>query len=87
MSLPAIRGLDWDHGNRDKRQRHGMSVDEIEAVFARPVVILPDHANVSAGRRLKAIGRARAGRHAFIVFTWRAERAAAADQRALHAQE
>jgi hypothetical protein len=30
MSLPAIRGFDWDHGNRDKCQKHGMSIGEIE---------------------------------------------------------
>jgi hypothetical protein len=33
MSLPAIRGFDWDDGNRDKCQKHGMSIGEIEAVF------------------------------------------------------
>jgi uncharacterized protein len=47
MSFPAIRGFDWDHGNRDKCQKHGMSIGDIEAVFARPVVILPDRETAS----------------------------------------
>jgi uncharacterized DUF497 family protein len=91
MSLPTIRGFDWDHGNRDKCQQHGMSIGEIEAVFTRPIVILPDRETASGERRLKAIGRTPAGRHAFIVIylanRTRWQRAAAADQRAVHAQK
>jgi uncharacterized protein len=74
MNFPAIRGFDWDDGNRDKCQKHGMSIEDIEAVFIRPVLIFPDRENASGERRLKAIGIAPAGRHAFIIFTWRAER-------------
>jgi uncharacterized DUF497 family protein len=36
MTVPAIRGFDWDHGNRDKCQKHGMSIGDIEAVFTSP---------------------------------------------------
>ncbi len=86
MSRPAIRGFDWDHGNRDKCQKHGMPIGEIEAIFARRVVILPDGENASGERRLKAIGRTPAGRHAFIVFTWRAERAGSALLRPISAR-
>jgi uncharacterized DUF497 family protein len=86
MSFPAIRGFDWDDGNRDKCQKHGMSIAEIEAVFTRPVVILPDRENASGERRLKAIGTTLAGRHAFIIFTWRAERAGGALLRPISAR-
>ena len=86
MSLPAIRGFDWDDGNRDKCQKHGMSIEEIEAVFTRPVVILPDRESASGERRLKAIGRTPAGRHAFIIFTWRAEHAGSALLRPISAR-
>ena len=78
MNLRAIRGFDWDQGNRDKCQEHGMSIEEIEGVFTRPVVILHDRENASGERRLKAIGTTPEGRHAFIVLTWRAERAGSA---------
>jgi uncharacterized protein len=86
MILPAIRGFDWDDGNRDKCQKHGMSIGEIEAVFTRPVVILPDRESASDERRLKAIGRTPVGRHAFIVFTWPAERAGSALLRPISAR-
>jgi uncharacterized protein len=86
MSLPAIRGFDWDHGNRDKCQKHGIPIEEIEAVFTLPVVILPDRETASGERRLKAIGRTLAGRHAFIVFTWRGERAGSALLRPISAR-
>jgi len=72
MKQPAIRGFDWDRGNRDKCQKHGMSIEDIEAVFGGPVVILPDKQNTSGERRLRAIGRTPGGRTAFVVFTSRA---------------
>jgi hypothetical protein len=56
MTQPAIRGFDWDSGNRDKCQKHGMSIEEIEGVFTRPVVLLPDKENPLGEPRLKAIG-------------------------------
>lgn len=86
MSLPAIRGFDWDDGNRDKCQKHGMSPKEIEAVFTGPVLILPDRENSSGERRSRAIGRTPSGRHAFVVFTWRAERGGSALLRPISAR-
>jgi uncharacterized DUF497 family protein len=35
-------GFDWDRGNQKKCQKHGLSIAEIESVFDRRVVILPD---------------------------------------------
>ncbi len=84
MTPPAIRGFDWDRGNRDKCQKHGMSIEEIEGVFTRPVVILPE--NPQGELRLKAIGKTLGGRHAFIVFTWRAERGGSAMLRPISAR-
>jgi uncharacterized protein len=86
MTQPAIRGFDWDRGNRDKCQKHGMSIEEIEGVFTRPVVILPDKENPQGELRLKAIGKTLGGRHAFIVFTWRAERGGSAMLRPISAR-
>jgi uncharacterized DUF497 family protein len=86
MNQPAIRGFDWDNGNRDKCQKHGMSIAEIEAVFTRPVVILPDRESASGERRLKAIGTTPEGRHAFIIFTWRNEQAGSALLRPISAR-
>ena len=66
-----VSGFDWDTGNRAKCQEHGVSVDEIEGLFARPIMILPDTAHSTAEERLRAIGRTRAGRYVFLVFTVR----------------
>jgi len=67
----AIAGFDWDRGNRAKCRKHGVSADEIESLFLRPVMILPDEAHSLTESRLKAIGRTAAGRHVFFVFTIR----------------
>ena len=67
-------GFDWDSGNRKKCQIHGVSLAEIESVFDRPVVILPDKDNPQGERRFRAIGTTSEGRKAFVVFTWRKHR-------------
>jgi uncharacterized protein len=64
-------GFDWDRANREKCQKHGVSLSEIESVFARPVIILPDKENLQGERRFRAIGSTLHGRRAFVVFTWR----------------
>jgi uncharacterized protein len=67
----AIRGFDWDEGNRNKCLEHGVSAEEVESLFLRPIAILPDDAHSGAEFRSKAIGRTGAGRHVFRVFTIR----------------
>ena len=70
MALDAA-GFDWDDGNRAKCQVHGVSIAEIEALFARPVAVLPDPEHSNAEERFKAIGTTDVGRHVFVVFTVR----------------
>jgi uncharacterized DUF497 family protein len=64
-------GFDWDDGNREKCQEHGVSIAEIETLFSRPVMILPDAAHPQTEKRLKAIGKTEQGRSVFLVFTIR----------------
>ena len=66
-----IAGFDWDQGNVEKCQAHGISIEIIEAVFEAPVVILPDLEHSQNEERLRAIGRDACGRHVFVVFTVR----------------
>lgn len=66
-----FEGFDWDHGNREKCQKHGMTLADVESVFANRVVILPDKDNPAGERRFRTIGRTAGGRAAFIVFTMR----------------
>ncbi|MBM3534403.1 MAG: BrnT family toxin [Alphaproteobacteria bacterium] len=69
--LRSVVGFQWDHANRDKCQKHGVSIEEIEELFGRPVMALPDDAHSGRERRYRAIGRTQTDRHVFIVFTLR----------------
>ncbi len=64
-------GFEWDDGNRAKCQKHGVSIETIEALFLHPVAILPDEAHSQTERRFRAVGRTAEGRGVFIVFTLR----------------
>jgi uncharacterized protein len=64
-------GFNWDRGNREKCQKHGLSITEIEGAFRRPVLILPDKENPKGEQRFRAIGTIRTGRKIFAVFTLR----------------
>ena len=64
-------GFDWDSGNREKCQKHGMSIAAIEIGIPRPVVVLPDKENPLSEQRYRAIGTTVEGRKAFVVFTLR----------------
>jgi uncharacterized DUF497 family protein len=66
-----IAGFLWDEANRGKCLKHGVSVEEIEALFDGPVMVLPDHAHSTHERRFRAIAKTEAGRHVFLVFTIR----------------
>jgi uncharacterized DUF497 family protein len=50
---------------------HGLSIAEIESLFDRPVVVLPDKENAQGERRFRAIRTTAKKRKAFIVFTER----------------
>ena len=63
--------LNWDAGNLTKCQKHGVSVDEIEALFSSTPSIGQDESHSDDEDRYTAIGRNRAGRPIFVIFTWR----------------
>jgi uncharacterized DUF497 family protein len=65
----VVSGFDWDIGNRDKCQEHGVALAVIERLFAQPVAVFPDPAHSAEEERFKAIGRSGDGRCVLIVFT------------------
>ena len=73
MQLPdfALVEFDWDPGNRDKCEAHGLTREEVERLFRGSVLVLDDPAHSMVERRFQAIGRTADGRFAFIVFTLR----------------
>ena len=71
MDYRTASGFDWDEGNLAKCQKHGVAIDEIEAVFHHQPAIAPDLAHSQAEQRLIAIGKGRGARPIFVVFTLR----------------
>jgi uncharacterized protein len=66
-----VAGFEWDAANRNKCQKHGVSIAEIEAVFRKPIAVFPDPRHSQAEERFKAIGTTAEDRHVLIVFTLR----------------
>jgi hypothetical protein len=82
-------GFDWDVGNRTKCKKHGLSIAEIESLFNRPIIILPDKENPQGERRFRAIGTTeKAGKDSLCSRSGSATRHFdTPDQCSLHAQE
>jgi uncharacterized DUF497 family protein len=70
-SMPdSVSGFDWDAGNRDKCRKHGVRLEDIEALFRGALSMHP--ARRTAGEeRLIAIGTTPEGRYLLVVFTLR----------------
>lgn len=64
--------FDWDAGNTLKCQKHGLSIEEIEALFANNPRIVLDECHSQTEKRLVAIGMSRSGKAVFVGFTIRA---------------
>ena len=69
--MARLAQLDWDAGNLDKCQSHGVSRDEIEFVFANDPFSTLDEAHSLDEDRVIAIGKNPSGRLVFIVYTVR----------------
>ena len=67
----AIAGFDWDTGNLAKCRKHGVSIKEIEFLFAAGPFIAPDPKHSGAEDRLIAVGRNAMGRALFVAFMFR----------------
>ena len=81
-----ITGFDWDKGNRGKCAKHGVSIDEIEAIFqATSVMVKPAHSATEP--RFKAIGKTAAGRYLFLVFAIRGDKIRPISARYMHRKE
>lgn len=66
--------FEWDRGNLHKAQGHGLTIAEIENVFAREVLIRlesrPQFKDL-AEKRFIAVGTNERGRGIFVAFTLR----------------
>jgi uncharacterized DUF497 family protein len=67
-----VEGFDWDAYNEKKiSEKHGLSREEIEAVFRGRVFVGPDLKHSGAEERHIAIGRGPDGQMLFVGFTFR----------------
>jgi uncharacterized protein len=64
-------GFEWDDGNVDKCQKHGVSIEQIEALFASGPFILPDILHSTDEERYLAVGQDRNARWFATIFTYR----------------
>jgi uncharacterized DUF497 family protein len=71
MTKFGVSGFDWDGGNRTKCQKHGVSISEIEVLLTGSPRVAPDPKHSTHEDRFVAIGKTRAGRPLFVVFTIR----------------
>ena len=67
----VVAGFDWDQGNREKCQKHGVSVAEIEFLFRSEIRVAPDPAHSDEEERFIGIGRTAEGKAIFVAFTFR----------------
>ncbi len=67
----AFAGFDWDEGNRDKCQMHGVALAAIESLFYGSLAVFPDLVHSRVEERFKAVGWTAEGRGVLIVFTMR----------------
>ena len=76
MDTVEISGFQWDKGNREKCQKHGVSIETIETLFQRPLAVLPDEGHSQDEQRFLAIGKTDEGRYVFVVYTLHRDREA-----------
>jgi uncharacterized DUF497 family protein len=69
----SVAGFQWDRGNREKCQKHGVPIATIECLFRRDLAVFPDPAHSAMEVRYKAIGRTENKRAVLIVFTLRGQ--------------
>jgi uncharacterized DUF497 family protein len=69
--LEKVAGFDWDAGNLEKCQKHGVSIGEIETLLSSDPGVAPDPNHSAHEDRFIAVGRNAAGRPLFVAFTFR----------------
>ena len=66
-------GFDWNQGNENKCQKHGLTKTEIESLFENQVWIAPDLKHSDNEQRYLAIGRSITEKTIFVAFTLRTD--------------
>ena len=67
----AVAGFEWDDGNWPKCGKHGVTKNEIEAMFTLAPAVFQDETHSNAEERFKAIGTIDGQRYIYVNFTLR----------------
>ena len=67
----AIVGFEWDAGNREKCERHGLSPSLVEEFLRGEVWVAPDLRHSEKEDRFLAVGRSPTKRPMIVAFTFR----------------
>jgi len=51
----GVAGFDWNDANREKCQKHGVSLAPIESLFERSIAVFPDPGHSRAEQRLERV--------------------------------
>jgi uncharacterized protein len=68
--ISQIKTFEWDNGNKAKCEKHGVSIQEIEALFDEVLYITKDEYHSIVEERFIGIGKIN-NRFIFVVFTLR----------------
>jgi|SRR5688500_14371788 uncharacterized DUF497 family protein len=69
--MTTVSRYEWDAGNLDKCQKHGVTVTEVEHALDGDPFLVPDYQHSDNEDRNIAVGFNRSGRPVFVVFTIR----------------
>jgi uncharacterized protein len=69
--VQEVSGYDWDSGNYEKCQKHGVSIEEIEQLFLSDHKIAPDIKHSEAEQRFLVMGKSTKDKYIFVAFTLR----------------
>ena len=72
LDFSKVEGFDWDKGNVQKNEKHGVTPSEAEQVFFNwPLLVLEDEKHSQGEERYHAYGKTNEGRSLQITFTFR----------------
>lgn len=63
--------FEWNTGNINKVQKHGVSIPEIESLFNHEILVIPDHDHSLTEERFIGVGETILKVPIFVVFTVR----------------
>jgi len=72
IDFEKVEGFEWDSGNAEKNDKHGVTQGEAEQVFLNePLFVTADVKHSDSERRYRALGKTSNSRLLVVIFTLR----------------